>query len=65
MFKWSEFNKDISKWDVSNVKDMSDMFWVSNFNGDISSWDVSNVKDMSDMFDGCPLEKKPKYQPKF
>ena len=65
MFADSKFNGDISKWNVSNVKEMSDMFWVSNFNGDISSWDVSNVKDMSDMFDGCPLEKKPKYQPKF
>lgn len=26
MFKWSEFNKDISKWNVSNVKDMDEMF---------------------------------------
>ena len=37
----------------------------THFDGDISKWDVSNVEDMSDMFDRCPLEKKPKYQPKF
>ena len=26
MFKHSKFNGDISKWDVSNVKDMGEMF---------------------------------------
>lgn len=46
----SEFNGDISKWDVSRVEDMSYLFSDSTFNGDISKWDVSNVKDMSGMF---------------
>ena len=46
---------DISNWDVSNVKDMSDMFWgckslqVLN----VSNWNVSNVTNMSNMFWGC------------
>jgi len=48
-----KFNGDISKWDVSNVKDMKYMFYYSSFNGDISKWDVSNVKDMKYMFCNC------------
>ena len=49
----SKFNGDISKWDVSNVTDMSYMFdrcEYSGKNGDISNWDVSNVTNMSSMF---------------
>lgn len=44
------FNGDISRWDVSNVRDMSFIFSCSIFNGDISRWDVSNVKTMQGMF---------------
>jgi surface protein len=36
LFNWSEFNGDISKWDVSNVTNMKHMFKDSLFNGDIS-----------------------------
>ena len=46
----SEFNGDISKWDVGNVTNMSGMFEQSEFNGDISKWDVSNVTSMDAMF---------------
>ena len=49
---FAKFNGDISKWDVSKVKNMSSMFMHSNFNGDISKWDVGNVKNMGSMFDG-------------
>ena len=65
MFNRAKFNRDISKWNVSSVKDMSGMFEYSKFNRDISKWNVSNVKEMYEMFDGCPLEDKPEYQPKF
>ena len=89
MFKYSEFNGDISGWDVGNVTDMRYMFYGSKFNGDISSWNVGNVTDMKSMFynskfnrdisnwnvekvtnihsmfDGCPLENRPEFQPKF
>ncbi len=45
------FNQDISSWDVSNVTDMSVMFFgASSFNQDISYWDVSNVTTMYFMF---------------
>ena len=47
----SNFNQDISAWDVSNVTSMGGMFEsASLFNQDISSWDVSNVTSMSAMF---------------
>ena len=65
LFAGLKFNGDISKWNVSNVRDMENMFDGSSFNGDISKWDVSKVKNMSNMFKGCPLEDNPKYQPKF
>ena len=48
------FHGDISKWNVSNVEDMSGMFYgMKYFNCDISNWDVSNVKKMSVMFAWC------------
>jgi surface protein len=36
MFRDTLFNKDISRWDVSNVTNMQGMFEHSQFNGDIS-----------------------------
>jgi surface protein len=50
MFRDSQFNGDISNWDVGNVTDMYGMFSGTEFNGDISNWDVSNVTNMSSMF---------------
>ena len=44
------FNQDISSWDVSNVTDMSGMFYGSPFNQDISSWDLGSVTNMDSMF---------------
>ena len=65
MFEHSKFNGDISGWDVGNVIDMRFMFYGSEFNGDISNWNVENVTNMGFMFDGCPLENKKEFQPKF
>lgn len=45
---------DLSKWNTSNIKDMSSMFSRSNIKDGvegISNWDVSNVNSMSAMFD--------------
>jgi len=50
----------ISSWNVSNIKDMSSMFYgYELFNEDLSNWDVSNVEDMSRMFAGCRLFNQP------
>ena len=47
---------DISKWDTSNVNDMSFIFYnCSSLKSlpDISKWDTHNVTDMEYMFYGC------------
>ena len=54
LFEGTNFNGDISEWDVSNVTSMYAMFWeCKSFNQDISGWDVSGVKYMSYMFAWC------------
>ncbi len=51
LFMNSNFNDDISNWDVSNVTNMSQMFVQTlYFNSDISKWDVSNVTSFYGMF---------------
>ncbi len=44
------FNEDISNWNVSNVNDMSKMFYNTSFNQDINKWNVSKVANMTGMF---------------
>ena len=56
MFSYSNFDGDISSWDVSNVKAMSYMFNNSCFKSDLSKWNVGGVVDMRDMFEDSPLE---------
>ena len=47
----SLFNQDIGNWDVSNVKDMSGMFYgASNYNSPMKDWDVGNLVNMESMF---------------
>ena len=57
LFEGMDFDYiDVSNWDVSNVTDMSWMFYnCSNLKsiGDISKWDVSNVTNTCDMFVNC------------
>ena len=60
--KLSEFNGNISEWDVSNVKDMRGMFAYSNFNQDISSWKINKDCNTNHVFEGCPIEEE--FEPK-
>ena len=54
LFENTNFNGNISDWDVSNVKNMGFLFsGLSDFNGNVSNWDVSNVVDMRYMFYEC------------
>ena len=54
-------NFDVSEWNVSNVTNMSHIFYdCKKLNCDLSNWDVSNVKDMTVMFYNCnSLKNKP------
>jgi surface protein len=50
-YKTTNFNGDISNWDVSSATDMNFMFGLAtSFNGDISQWDTSAVTDMGGLF---------------
>ena len=49
-YNLNNFNGNISKWNVSNVKNMNRMFEGSKFNQDISNWHISNVTNMRWMF---------------
>ena len=56
LFEYSDFNANISKWDVSNVTNMKYMFsGCKMFNQDISDWNISKVTDKDRMFYWCPI----------
>ncbi|MEP0265927.1 BspA family leucine-rich repeat surface protein [Dokdonia sp.] len=48
---------NLNNWDVSNITEMTQMFFVSNFDGDISNWDVGNVQFFSSMFEQTPFNQ--------
>ena len=46
----TKFDGDLSKWDVSSVKNMQGMFWgATGFNHGLSKWVVSSVTNGCDM----------------
>ena len=60
MFSYCEnFDSDLSKWNVSNVTNTTDMFnYCRKFKGKgLEKWDISNSTDINGMFNGCILLK--------
>ena len=58
----NRFNGDISKWDVSSVKDMRRMFMHSKFKSDLSKWEINkncDCRNILDMIDDFPEEYLP------
>ncbi|WP_460541089.1 BspA family leucine-rich repeat surface protein [Echinicola sediminis] len=60
MFRGSDYNGDLSAWDVSKVESMWDMFKDSGFNNpSINNWNVSGLDNMETMFggEGCAFNQ--------
>ena len=56
----TNFNADISDWNVGNVTNMQAMFsGATNFNQDISGWPVGKITTMAAMFDGATSFNQP------
>jgi surface protein len=53
----SNFNQDISYWNVSSATNMGRMFFDSSFNQNINGWDISNVENMVMMFRNTPFNQ--------
>ena len=62
MFQSSQFNGDISQWNVSNVISTAYMFQSSQFSQNISNWDMPAINRFKRMFDMCPIPND--YKPK-
>jgi surface protein len=51
LFMETGFDQDISSWNVTNITNMSELFFgAENFNKPLNSWNISNVTNMRRMF---------------
>ena len=62
LFNESEFNGNISKWNVSKVENMNGTFYKSKFNQDISNWKIRKDCIVIEMFDRSII--KDEFKPK-
>jgi surface protein len=51
MFAYSKFNKDISKWNVSKVKNMKALFRNTRFCHDLTDWTPIKLESLDDIFE--------------
>ena len=52
--RYADINPDVSKWNMSNVKEAMCMFMdCKNFNCDLSNWDMSMAENIGGMFCNC------------
>ena len=60
------FNQSLTKWDVSNVTNMREMFLYANsFNQDLSNWHITENTNMTNMFTPDSNLMNLDYQPSF
>mgnify|MGYP003424230750 FL=1 len=60
-FNCINFNSNISKWNIKNVKDASMMFFgTANFNQDLSQWNMMNLENSKYMFHMSGVKNIPK-----
>lgn len=55
----TEFDQDLSEWDVSSVTDMSRMFARSGFDHPLDAWRVDRLKNAAQMFMGAASFNSP------
>jgi len=54
----THFDRDISRWNVSDVRDFADMFaHASSFDRRLDDWEVSPEADVTDMLNGDRLAR--------
>ncbi len=56
-FGCTNFNGNISSWDVSNVTNMAFTFVSSGFNQNIGAWNITNVTNMTNMFGSSNMSR--------
>ena len=55
----SKFNKDISNWDINNVRNIENMFKYSKFNQDIGSWPLKQTTGLKNISISFKYNKLP------
>jgi hypothetical protein len=64
MFSYTDFNGNISDWDVSKVENIESMFYITKFDGDLSNWKLRKDVINYDIFKKSPIESKKEFWPK-